>query len=52
MAMNDLTSLADALEHGHNEIFVDETERLKALTATQRMLDFAAAHRRVVAGDA
>jgi quinolinate synthase len=50
MAMNDLTSLADALERGHNEIFVDETERLKALTATQRMLDFAAAHRRVVAG--
>jgi len=52
MAMNDLTSLADVLEHGHNEIFVDETERLKALTATQRMLDFAAAHRRMVAGDA
>ena len=52
MAMNDLTSLADALEHGHNEIFVDETERLKALTATQRMLDFAAAHRRIVVGDA
>ncbi|WP_410344589.1 quinolinate synthase NadA [Thioalkalivibrio sp.] len=52
MAMNDLTSLANTLEHGHNEIFVDETERLKALTATQRMLDFAAAHRRIVAGDA
>lgn len=52
MAMNDLTSLADALEHGRDEVFVAEEERQKALTATQRMLDFAAAHRRTVAGDA
>lgn len=52
MAMNDLTSLADALERGTNEIFVAEEERQKALTATQRMLDFAAMHRRTVAGDA
>lgn len=52
MAMNDLSSLADALEHGTAEIFVDEAERVKALTATQRMLDFAAAHRRRVLGDA
>ena len=52
MAMNHLSSLADALEHGTAEIFVDEDERLKALTATQRMLDFAAAHRRRVVGDA
>jgi quinolinate synthase len=52
MAMNDLTSLAHTLETGSNEIFVDGTERLMALTATQRMLDFAAAHRRRVAGDA
>jgi quinolinate synthase len=52
MAMNDLSSLEDTLEHGTAEIFVDEEERVKALTATQRMLDFAAAHRRLVAGDA
>jgi quinolinate synthase len=52
MAMNDLASLADALEQGRNEIFVNEGERQKALIATQRMLDFAAAHRRHVAGDA
>jgi quinolinate synthase len=52
MAMNDLSSLADTLEQGTNEIFVDEAERVKALVATQRMLDFAAAHRRHVVGDA
>ncbi|TVP90021.1 MAG: quinolinate synthase NadA [Thioalkalivibrio sp.] len=52
MAMNDLTSLANTLERGGPEIFVDEEERVKALTATQRMLDFAAAHRRRVLGDA
>ncbi|AGA32245.1 Quinolinate synthetase [Thioalkalivibrio nitratireducens DSM 14787] len=52
MAMNDLSSLADTLEHCTHEIFVDDAERVKALTATQRMLDFAAAHRRRVVGDA
>ncbi|MFO8154177.1 quinolinate synthase NadA [Thioalkalivibrio sp.] len=52
MAMNDLTSLATTLEQGGAEIFVDEDERVKALTATQRMLDFAAAHRQRVLGDA
>ena len=52
MAMNDLNSLADTLEQGTNEIFIDEAERVKALVATQRMLDFAAAHRRRVVGDA
>ena len=52
MAMNDLTSLAETLEHGSHEIFIDEDARLKALVATQRMLDFAAEHRRRVVGDA
>lgn len=52
MAMNDLTTLADTLEHGTAEIFVDEDERVQALKATQRMLDFAAEHRRRVVGDA
>lgn len=56
MAMNDLVSLANTLddtaEPAANEIFIDEDARLKALTATQRMLDFAAEHRRATAGDA
>lgn len=41
MAMNDLRNLARVLETGDNEIHVDEAVRLKALKATQRMLDFA-----------
>jgi len=41
MAMNALSSLAHTLETGANEIHVEETVRVKALRATQRMLDFA-----------
>ena len=41
MAMNALDNLAQALETGANEVHVDEAVRLKALRATQRMLDFA-----------
>ncbi len=41
MAMNDLESLADTLEHGRNEIVVDEDIRRNALIPLQRMLDFA-----------
>ncbi|HKQ30422.1 MAG TPA: quinolinate synthase NadA [Burkholderiales bacterium] len=41
MAMNALRNLAQALENGSNEIHVDEAVRVKALRATQRMLDFA-----------
>lgn len=56
MAMNDLVALAETLEDtsepAANEIFVDETARRKALVATQRMLDFAAKHRKETAGDA
>ena len=42
MAMNGLHNLLQVLETGNNEIFVDETVRVKALRSTQRMLDFAA----------
>lgn len=41
MAMNDLDRLLHVLETGSNEIHVDEGVRVKALRATQRMLDFA-----------
>lgn len=41
MAMNNLQNLAYVLETGENEIHVDEAVQLKALRATQRMLDFA-----------
>ncbi len=41
MAMNALDNLAQVLESGANEVRVDEAVRVKALRATQRMLDFA-----------
>lgn len=41
MAMNALDNLAQVLETGANEVRVDEAVRVKALRATQRMLDFA-----------
>ncbi|MEN8206084.1 MAG: quinolinate synthase NadA [Pseudomonadota bacterium] len=40
MAMNNLRNLADVLENGSNEIHVPEAIRIKALTSTQRMVDF------------
>jgi quinolinate synthase len=40
MAMNGLRSLAQVLETGANEIHIDEAVRVKALRATQRMLEF------------
>jgi quinolinate synthase len=40
MAMNGLHNLERVLETGDNEIHVDEAIRLRALRATQRMLDF------------
>jgi quinolinate synthase len=40
MAMNNLRNLAEVLENGSNEIHVPEAIRVKALTATQRMVDF------------
>jgi quinolinate synthase len=50
MAMNDLPSLARALETGANEIQVPEEIRVKAMRSTQRMLDFAAQLKRKVLG--
>ncbi len=41
MAMNALDNLAQTLETGANEIHVEESVRVQALRATQRMLDFA-----------
>ncbi len=50
MAMNELRNLAEVLETGANEIFVDEMIRRKALKATQRMLDFARNRQQSVLG--
>lgn len=41
MAMNGLENLAYSLEHGNNEIFVDEAIRQQALKSVTRMMDFA-----------
>ena len=41
MAMNGLENLAHSLEHGDNEVFVDENVRLQALKSVTRMMDFA-----------
>ncbi len=41
MAMNGLENLADSLEHGKNEIFIDENIRQQALRSVSRMIDFA-----------
>ena len=40
MAMNNLRNLAEVLKNSSNEIHVPESVRIKALTATQRMVDF------------
>ena len=40
MAMNGLHNLLHVLEHGGNEIHIDEAVRVKALRSTQRMLGF------------
>ena len=41
MAMNGLQNLAESLEKGSNEIFVDETIRQQAVKSVTRMLNFA-----------
>ncbi len=53
MAMNDLRSLAAVLEHGNNEIHIEESIRARAAVSIQRMLDFAAAEKagRIQLGD-
>ncbi|HEY1044434.1 MAG TPA: quinolinate synthase, partial [Telluria sp.] len=43
MAMNGLQNLADVLESGRNEVFVDPAIGKQAVRAIDRMLDFAAA---------
>uniref|UniRef100_E6QUE5 quinolinate synthase n=1 Tax=mine drainage metagenome TaxID=410659 RepID=E6QUE5_9ZZZZ len=42
MAMNGLRNLAEVLRQGTNEIQIDESTRLRARFAIQRMIDFAA----------
>jgi quinolinate synthase len=44
MAMNNLRNLAEVLKTGANEIQVPEDIRVRALRATQRMVDFASGH--------
>jgi len=48
MAMNGLENLADVLERGHNEIFVDAALGERARLPIDRMLAFAAEHKRRV----
>ncbi len=45
MAMNDLRGVEHVLRTGENEVHIDEAVRIKALRATQRMLDFAQSHK-------
>jgi quinolinate synthase len=52
MAMNALDNLAASLEHGANEIFVDPTIGARAMIPLKRMLDFAAARKQAVKGNA
>jgi quinolinate synthase len=48
MAMNGLANLAEVLERGHNEIFVDPEIGARARLPIDRMLDFAARHKKRV----
>src|SRR6202012_2368012 len=48
MAMNGLQNLAEVLERGHNEIFVDRAIGERARLPIDRMLDFAARHKKRV----
>jgi quinolinate synthase len=52
MAMNALDNLAASLEHGSNEIFVDEKIGERAMIPLKRMLDFAAARKQAIKGNA
>ncbi|WP_324780072.1 quinolinate synthase NadA [Thiobacillus sedimenti] len=53
MAMNGLRKLAAVLEHGGNEILIEESIRARAAVSIQRMLDFAVAEKagRIQLGD-
>ena len=48
MAMNSLTQLADALEHGRGEIQLDPAVGIRARVPIDRMLDFAAQRKQSV----
>lgn len=52
MAMNALDNLADSLEFGTNEIFVDPAIGARAMLPLKRMLDFAAERKRKIQGNA
>ncbi|GGD63703.1 quinolinate synthase A [Lacimicrobium alkaliphilum] len=53
MAMNGLEAIHESLtDNTGHEVFVDEATRLKALIPLDRMLDFAAAHKMKVKGNA
>ena len=52
MAMNALDNLADSLEFGRNEIFVDPALGERAMLPLKRMLDFSAARNKAVIGNA
>ena len=46
--LNGLANLADVLDRGHNEIFVDRAIGERARLPIDRMLDFAARHKKRV----
>jgi len=52
MAMNGLRNLVEVLETGNNEICIDESVRARAAVPVERMLDFAAARKVEVIGNA
>jgi quinolinate synthase len=52
MAMNALDNLADSLEFGRNEVFVDPALGERAMLPLKRMLDFSAARRQPTKGNA
>jgi quinolinate synthase len=51
MAMNGLRNLAQVLETGANEVFIDEAVRERAALPIRRLLEFAKQRKRVVLGD-
>ncbi|MET0379980.1 MAG: quinolinate synthase NadA, partial [Spongiibacteraceae bacterium] len=52
MAMNALDNLADSLDFGRNEIFVDPALGERAMLPLKRMLDFAAERKKSTVGHA
>jgi quinolinate synthase len=52
MAMNGLGNLVEVLETGKNEIIIEESIRARAAIPVQRMMDFAAARKVEIVGNA